>query len=147
MEVLGLPSNSAFEKATRTKLFFDKDSSPKVIPNSRGKIRYPGTKNLDQILKGADKSFIRLVKHCFAWDPDQRISASEALEHEWIQEAYTKAGLKHNSSRGGSAQPHQGHTPRHSHKSSLEESSMNPSFQTSLTNRKHRLQNSFLLPG
>mmetsp|Transcript_8230 Transcript_8230/g.8091 ORF Transcript_8230/g.8091 Transcript_8230/m.8091 type:complete len:83 (-) Transcript_8230:131-379(-) len=82
MEVLGLPSESAFEKSTRAKLFFEKSGEPKIAPNSRGKIRYPNTKNLDNILRGADKSFIRLVKQCFEWDPDKRILASEALEHE-----------------------------------------------------------------
>lgn len=31
-----------------------------------------------------DKTFLELVKRCLSWDPSERITAKEALAHEWI---------------------------------------------------------------
>ena len=46
MEVIGLPPRSLIAKATRRKVFFDDDYEPILKPNSRGKIRRPGSKPL-----------------------------------------------------------------------------------------------------
>jgi dual specificity tyrosine-phosphorylation-regulated kinase 2/3/4 len=116
MEVLGVPPVSVMERATRKKLFFDYDGAPKITANSRGKVRIPGRKSLREILKGADYAFLDLVCACLDWDPVRRITPEEALEHEWIVEGNLKSSK--NGLRGGSAQPHQGSTPRHYKKSS-----------------------------
>jgi serine/threonine protein kinase len=111
MEVLGLPSLGLLERSTRKKLFFDSEGNPKLVPNSRGKVRYPGRKDLKDLLKGCDASFMDLVRSCLEWDPAKRITPEEASAHEWILDSSHK--LSKSSSRGGSAQPHQGFTPRH----------------------------------
>ena len=111
MEVIGLPSSALLERSTRGKLFFENDRTPKIVPNSRGKIRYPGRKNLREILKGADYGLIDLVVSCLEWDPVKRITPEEALAHDWMIDNLQK--LNKSNSRGGSAQPHQGTTPRH----------------------------------
>lgn len=46
MEVIGLPPRSLIAKATRRKVFFDDDYHPIIKPNSRGKLRRPGSKPL-----------------------------------------------------------------------------------------------------
>jgi dual specificity tyrosine-phosphorylation-regulated kinase 2/3/4 len=46
MEVIGLPPRSLLVKATRRKVFFDEDYNPIIKPNSRGKMRKPGSKPL-----------------------------------------------------------------------------------------------------
>lgn len=119
MEVLGMPSKSLMKQATRASKFFEQDGSPKLIVNSRGKKRIPNTKRIEQILKGAEPGLVDVVKKCLEWDPNSRISAEEVLGHEWMKE--NRLSLTKNFSRGGSAQPHQGTIPKHSHKFSLEE--------------------------
>lgn len=111
MEVLGLPPHAVLERATRKKLFFDSDLSPKLAPNARGKVRLPGRKSLKEILKGADTRFIELVSYCLEWDPLKRFTPEEALAHDWMADNAQK--LNKSNSRGGSAQPHQGLTTRH----------------------------------
>ena len=38
---------------------------PKLVPNSRGKVRKPGTKVLDDILECSDQSFVNFVEVSF----------------------------------------------------------------------------------
>ena len=64
MEVRGLPPSSVLKSATRNKLFFDEEGRPKIVPNSRGKKRYPGTKNLNDILSGTDKLYQDFILKC-----------------------------------------------------------------------------------
>lgn len=42
-------------------------------------------KTIDDVLMNADDKFVDLVKKCVMWDPDDRISAEEALNHPWIR--------------------------------------------------------------
>ncbi len=61
MEVKGVPPRSVLARATRRKVFFDDDYQPIVTPNSRGKIRMPGTKNLAALLDCQDKDFVDFI--------------------------------------------------------------------------------------
>ena len=99
MEVLGVPELGLLKKGTRVKLFFDENFQPKITQNSKGKKRYPGAKNLKDILLGAEEGLIDLVSQCLEWDYSKRISPDEALLHEWMQEVCPlvsgKRRLKH----------------------------------------------------
>jgi dual specificity tyrosine-phosphorylation-regulated kinase 2/3/4 len=44
MEVCGVPSQEVLALSTRRQLFFDKEESPIIVPNSRGKERLPNSK-------------------------------------------------------------------------------------------------------
>jgi len=90
MEYLGVPSDEYLGKATRKKIFFEKDGSPKIVPDSKGRVRKPGTKRLSEVLKKADNSFIRLVECCFVWEPAFRITPQQALMTDWILETGKK---------------------------------------------------------
>lgn len=46
MEIKGIPPRSVLARSSRRKVFFDDDYNPIITPNSRGKIRMPGNKNL-----------------------------------------------------------------------------------------------------
>ena len=48
MEVLGVPPKSILDQSTRKKMFFDSNSNPRIVPNSRGKKRHPKSKDLDR---------------------------------------------------------------------------------------------------
>lgn len=86
MEVLGVPPPKFLKQSTRKKLFFDKDGNPRIVPNSRGKKRYPETKTLQQSIGCNDKSFLSFLAACLEWDPEDRMTPEEGLRHPWIQE-------------------------------------------------------------
>ena len=109
MEVLGQPPSTVLERSTRKRLFFDGEN-PKIIPNSRGKVRYPGRKPLSDVLRRADPSFFDLVAGCLEWDVNKRLTPEQAMTHEWMLDS---PKLNKSNSRGGSAQPHQGLSVRH----------------------------------
>jgi len=91
MEVLGLPPvGRILENATRKKMFFDSNNNPRLVPNSRGKKRRPGTKDLQMALRTGDTKFIDFLQGCLLWDPRDRFRPEDALQHEWILDGYTK---------------------------------------------------------
>jgi len=61
MEFLGVPPIEILNKATKRKIFFDSNNNPRMLPNSKGKVRYPGTKALNQHLSINDSHFLELV--------------------------------------------------------------------------------------
>ena len=83
MEVLGLPPDGLLERASRSSVFFDGNQPVKFI-NSRGKCRRPGGKNFLALFEEAGPGFIGLLGSCLEWEPEKRISAQEAMGHEWI---------------------------------------------------------------
>ncbi|KAK7091820.1 hypothetical protein V1264_009455 [Littorina saxatilis] len=88
MEVLGLPPPSVLDQATRKRLFFDSKGNPRCITNSKGKKRRVGSKDLQQPLKTSDANFLDFVRRCLEWQPNLRMTPEEALQHEWIKEAW-----------------------------------------------------------
>ena len=90
MEVKGIPPQEVLMQSTRRSNFFD-GGKPKVVPNSRGKKRYPGTRNLDEKLRSTDELFLDLIEskpylESLDWNPATRISPSQALAHPWLSE-------------------------------------------------------------
>jgi dual specificity tyrosine-phosphorylation-regulated kinase 2/3/4 len=84
MEALGLPPRALLEPAARRKQFFDSAGAPRLVANSRGKRRRPGTKDLALALRCSDAGFVAFLQGCLRWDPRERLSPDAALAHEWI---------------------------------------------------------------
>ncbi|CAG9461229.1 unnamed protein product [Pedinophyceae sp. YPF-701] len=84
MEVLGLPPASLVDRGSRRRHFFDSARQPRIVPNSRGRVRQPGNKSLKGVLGGSDAGFIDFVRRCLTWDPEERLTPDEALNHPWI---------------------------------------------------------------
>jgi dual specificity tyrosine-phosphorylation-regulated kinase 2/3/4 len=84
MESLGLPPRALLEPAARRKQFFDSAGAPRLVANSRGKRRRPGTKELGLALRCSDAGFVAFLQGCLRWDPRERLSPDAALAHEWI---------------------------------------------------------------
>ena len=61
MELRGLPPKELIEMATKRKVFFDSSGYPRTIPNSKGKIRHPGSKTIQQIIPAVESQFIEFV--------------------------------------------------------------------------------------
>ncbi|VDP28806.1 unnamed protein product [Schistosoma margrebowiei] len=62
----------------------DSKRTPRYLTNSRGRKRIPGTETIENLVKTVDLKFINLLTQCLTWDPDERITPNEALNHEWI---------------------------------------------------------------
>ena len=104
MEVIGQPPRSLIAKATRRKVFFDDDYNPVIKPNSRGRLRKPGQRPLESIVKVNDPDLIEFLKvsflvviisqGCFEWKPEKRMKPDEGLKSPWIVKAITESRLK-----------------------------------------------------
>ena len=95
MEIKGIPEDYILELSTRRKLFFDQESQPMIVANSRGKKRRPLTKTLQGVLKTNDEKFLDFVNCCLDWDPVNRMTPLEALQHPWILEGLPQKVLIH----------------------------------------------------
>ena len=51
MELYGTPPDDVLKISQRKNLFFNKNNEPILAPNSRGKIRQPGSKKIQEILR------------------------------------------------------------------------------------------------
>lgn len=81
-------------------MFFDSAGNPRIVPNSRGKKRRPGTKDLQMALRTGDSKFIDFLNGCLLWDPRERFRPDDALQHEWILDGYTRYTQQSSSARG-----------------------------------------------
>jgi hypothetical protein len=68
MEVLGLPPQSLMnQNPTRQKLFFDSAGLPRIVANSKGRKRRPGTRSLAGVVRCQDSVFLDFVARCLEW--------------------------------------------------------------------------------
>ena len=97
MEIKGIPPEYIVELSSRRNLFFEKDSFvPIIVTNSRGRRRLPNTKTLQNVLKKcSDTKFLDFIDQCLDWDPVNRMTPLEALQHEWILEGLPEKVLVH----------------------------------------------------
>lgn len=86
MEVLGEPPRSMLGPSTKWRLFFDSSYRPRIVASSRGKKRYPGTRDLASKIRCRDKLFLMFLESCLQWEPHLRMTPEEALQHQWIAE-------------------------------------------------------------
>jgi dual specificity tyrosine-phosphorylation-regulated kinase 2/3/4 len=61
MEILDVPPISLLAKGARSHLFFEKDGTPIITPNSHGKRRYPCTKDIQQVMECDDSLFMNFI--------------------------------------------------------------------------------------
>ena len=74
MEVCGIPSQEVLAVSQRKKKFFDDNNAPILVQNSKGQIRRPGTKIIEDILECKDDTFVNFVEKCLDWNPETRMS-------------------------------------------------------------------------
>ncbi|KAI8469573.1 MAG: kinase-like domain-containing protein [Monoraphidium minutum] len=86
MEVMGPPPPRLRDAGTRRAVFFEAGGAPILKPNSHGKVRTPSSKTLAGVLRCADAGFLDLMERCLRWDPSERITPEQALQHPWFAE-------------------------------------------------------------
>lgn len=79
-------TNRVFQRGSKKYNFFDEDYTPKMFPNSKGKVRIPGSLEINSVLRCRDPNFVDLVQNCLVFDPKLRYTPDEALCHPWILE-------------------------------------------------------------
>lgn len=95
MEVLGVPPDDILTAATRRKFYFSKifssvislsaaSGKPRIIENSQGIKREPGTKTFYDLLHGIDPLFLSFLESCLKWSAKDRLTPSQLLQHAWI---------------------------------------------------------------
>jgi len=90
MEVCSAPPPRILESATRIKMFFDANGNPRLVPNSRGKTRRPGSKDMQMALRTSETKYVDFLQGCLDWDPRERFTPEDALQQEWILEGYAR---------------------------------------------------------
>ena len=86
MEVKGEPPRSMIVVASRRKQFFDEDYKPIQTPNTKGKVRYPNSKNLKALVNCNDDLFVDFLDQCLEWKVDKRLTPEQAFQHPWIKQ-------------------------------------------------------------
>jgi len=84
MEVLGVPEKEFVNRSSRKKLFFESNGTPRIVVNSKGRRRRPGSKSLQQVLKCNDEEFVDFISKCLVWDPERRMKPLAALRHPFV---------------------------------------------------------------
>ena len=90
IEVLGIPDEKVLLESSRKKLFFDEMDQPIIVPNSRGKIRVPGTRPLAEIVGEEDLMFLDFLQRILVWNPKIRPTPTEALNHPWLVKIFNR---------------------------------------------------------
>jgi dual specificity tyrosine-phosphorylation-regulated kinase 2/3/4 len=83
MHVLGPIPETLIPKCSRKKVFFTIDG--KFIRGKGQRYQKPGTLSLEAATQITDPFLLDLLKMCFEWKQEDRISAEEALKHPWFQ--------------------------------------------------------------
>jgi dual specificity tyrosine-phosphorylation-regulated kinase 2/3/4 len=92
METLDVPPDHVIQTSPRASNFFDSHDgvfTPKLVPNSRKKVRHPNTRSLSSFL-GLDEDdlFVDFVRLFLRWDAAERPPPEPAMRHPWICDAY-----------------------------------------------------------
>ena len=94
MEVKGIPPRSLLAISSRRKLFFDENYKPIIEPNSRGKVRRPGGKDLEKMLDCEDPNFVDFIHKCIEWKVEHRLTPEQGFQHPWIKEGIKELKMK-----------------------------------------------------
>ncbi|CDS40160.1 dual specificity [Echinococcus multilocularis] len=106
MEVLGLPPASVMRKIRRLHHFFTADGVPRYLAERAEQLEHqdyhhpkrmnradPGALTLEILVKNSlgeedtEPKLLDFLSRCLRWDPAERMTAYEALQHPWILEA------------------------------------------------------------
>ena len=79
------------DQSRKKEHYFDVDYSPYLIEDEiLGILRIPDSKSLEEAVCCEDQLFVDFIKKCLELDPENRMSASEAMQHPWIKEGLEK---------------------------------------------------------
>jgi len=59
-----------------------------ISQNDKTRVRIPGGKALKDVLKTDDLEFLDFLSRCLEWNPEDRMTADQGLQHPWISKVY-----------------------------------------------------------
>lgn len=83
LELLGLPSIEVLARAKRAEEFFS-GGRPLKTTDRKGRSHPVGSRALRDACRTTNPDFLDFVARCLTWDPAERMTPMEALEHPWI---------------------------------------------------------------
>ena len=91
MSVMGPPPYHLLSSSTKKSVFFNENGEVKIVPNSHGVRRLPGTHPLSTIMPCNDPSLLDFVRskryaECLDWNVDTRMTPEEARLHPFLVE-------------------------------------------------------------
>ena len=96
MQVLGVPPKALVDRGKRKKNFFEEGTdAPKIVANSKGYKRRPGSKTLSGTLRCTHEPFVDFLARCLEWIPERRLTPAEALRHPYMSEMKQSAAAEY----------------------------------------------------
>jgi len=83
MELLGLPPDEVMSRASRAGDFFA-NGRPLRDTDRKGRLRPVGSRLLEDAVKTSDPTFLDFLRRCLKWNPADRMTPTEALQHPWV---------------------------------------------------------------
>lgn len=83
LELLGLPSIEVLARAKRAEEFFS-GGRPLKTTDRKGRTHPVGSRALRDACRTTNPEFLDFVSRCLTWDPADRMTPLEALEHPWL---------------------------------------------------------------
>jgi len=83
LELLGLPSIEVLARAKRAEEFFS-GGRPLKTTDRKGRSHPVGSRALHDACRTTNPDFLDFVSRCLTWDPAERMTPLEALEHPWL---------------------------------------------------------------
>lgn len=84
MALLGLPSEHVLARSKRADEFFI-GRRPLRTTDRKGRSHPVGSRSLEDACHNTDPQFLDFVQRCLTWDPKERMTPTEALEHPWLK--------------------------------------------------------------
>jgi dual specificity tyrosine-phosphorylation-regulated kinase 2/3/4 len=96
MQIIGPVPEQLKARCSRRKEFFTPDG--RFVGTKGQKTRRPGSVSLEVATRIADPLLLDLLKKCFEWNQEDRITAQDALKHQWFtvkEIVTTRASISH----------------------------------------------------
>jgi dual specificity tyrosine-phosphorylation-regulated kinase 2/3/4 len=83
-ELIGEPPRPLVTGAPRAHHDFSPQGEIILKSNSKGKYHMAGTSSIAGAIRAPDPLFVDLIQGCLRWSPDERFTADDILQHEWV---------------------------------------------------------------
>ena len=91
MSALGLPPSNLLLEASKKSVFFSPTGQVKIVPNSHGIRRQPGSTTLQKLVTCSDPQMLDFIgskrySGCLEWEPERRLTPEQAAMHPFLVE-------------------------------------------------------------
>ena len=81
---LGQPGEEVVKRGKKVRAYFGESGEWLEFTNTKGKRREPGSLPLSRLLPDADVSLFSFISDCLKWEPEARLTPSQALQHPFL---------------------------------------------------------------